>query len=93
MPAGAGVHRKSGSPTPTAATHLPTNPPNHPPSFSFPPTFPPKQVQDVLKQSGKQLGQPLRLTGFVRVQVGEGLEAEQKDFAAEVAETLKATAA
>ncbi|PSC75347.1 elongation factor Ts [Micractinium conductrix] len=50
------------------------------------------KVQDVLKQSGKQLGADLQLTGFVRVQVGEGLEAEQKDFAAEVAETLKAAA-
>jgi elongation factor Ts len=45
-----------------------------------------------LAQAGQQLGAQLRLTGFARVQVGEGLEAEQKDFAAEVAETLKATA-
>lgn len=65
-----------------------------------PPSFPlasPKQptdsqVQDVLRESGKQLGAALSLSGFVRVQVGEGLEAEQKDFAAEVAETLKAAA-
>lgn len=50
------------------------------------------QVQDVLKRTGKQVGSELRLTGFLRVQVGEGLEQEQKDFAAEVAETLKAAA-
>jgi elongation factor Ts len=51
------------------------------------------QVQDVLAQAGKELGSELRLTDFLRVQVGEGLEQEQKDFAAEVAETLKAAAA
>ncbi|EFN51349.1 hypothetical protein CHLNCDRAFT_37444 [Chlorella variabilis] len=50
------------------------------------------KVQDVLKRTGKQVGSELRLTGFLRVQVGEGLEQEQKDFAAEVAETLKAAA-
>jgi elongation factor Ts len=49
-------------------------------------------VQDVLKQRGKELGSELRLTDFVRVQVGEGLEQEQKNFADEVAETLKAAA-
>lgn len=57
-------------------------------------THPPNtQVQDVLKQRGKQLGADLTVSGFVRVQVGEGLEAEAKDFAAEVAETIKATSA
>ncbi len=50
------------------------------------------QVQEVLKQSSKQLGQDLQVTGFVRVQVGEGLEAEEKDFAKEVEETLKSVA-
>ncbi|KAI7839700.1 hypothetical protein COHA_006507 [Chlorella ohadii] len=44
------------------------------------------KVQDVLKQNSKQLGSDLSISGFVRVQVGEGLEAEAKDFAAEVAE-------
>ena len=52
----------------------------------------PPQVQDVLKQRGKELGSELRLTDFVRVQVGEGLEQEQKNFADEVAETLRAAA-
>ncbi|KAL4434430.1 hypothetical protein ABPG75_000871 [Micractinium tetrahymenae] len=50
------------------------------------------QVRDVLKQSGKQLGADLKITGFVRVQVGEGLESEEKDFAKEVEETLKSVA-
>lgn len=54
--------------------------------------FPVVQVQEVLKQSSKQLGQDLQVTGFVRVQVGEGLEAEEKDFAKEVEETLKSVA-
>ena len=56
-----------------------------------PPLLPP-QVHDVLKQRGKEVGSELRLTDFVRVQVGEGLEQEQKNFADEVAETLKAAA-
>lgn len=52
----------------------------------------PVQVRDVLKQNSKQLGTDLQITGFVRVQVGEGLEAEEKDFAKEVEETLKSVA-
>lgn len=46
----------------------------------------------MLQQAGKRLGGELSVSGMVRVQVGEGLEAEAKDFAAEVAETLKAAA-
>ncbi|GAB4823613.1 hypothetical protein N2152v2_010659 [Parachlorella kessleri] len=52
-----------------------------------------QKVKDVLAAAAKQAGcGKLQVTSFVRVQVGEGLEAEQKDFAAEVAETLKAVA-
>ena len=40
-------------------------------------------VGKLLKQSGAQL------TGFVRFEVGEGIEKEEKDFAAEVAAQLK----
>lgn len=44
-----------------------------------------KKVGAVVKEAG------LKVTGFVRLQVGEGLEAKEGgDFAAEVAQTLKA---
>ena len=58
---------------------------------ALPPLLP-LQVQDVLKQRSKEVGSELRLTDFLRVQVGEGLEQDQKNFADEVAETLKAAA-
>ena len=47
------------------------------------------KVKDLLKQSAKELGIELSISGFVRVQCGEGLEEEgKKDFASEVADTL-----
>ncbi|WP_120496071.1 translation elongation factor Ts [Kiloniella sp. EL199] len=36
----------------------------------------------------KELGVPVKLTGFVRFQLGEGIEKKEEDFAAEVAATL-----
>ncbi len=50
-----------------------------------------KVLQDYVKTAGKQMGIDLRIGSFARVQVGEGLEKSDKDFAAEVAETLKST--
>lgn len=50
-----------------------------------------KWLQDYVKAAGKQLGIDLRISSFARVQVGEGLEKSEKDFAAEVAETIKST--
>ena len=38
------------------------------------------------------MGIDLTVGSFVRVQVGEGLEKAEKDFAAEVADTIKSTA-
>ena len=42
-------------------------------------------VADVVAQAGKEAGTPVTLAGFVRFQLGEGIEKEQTDFAAEVA--------
>ena len=50
-----------------------------------------KVLQDYVKTAGKQMGIDLRIGSFAHVQVGEGLEKSDKDFAAEVAETLKST--
>ncbi len=43
------------------------------------------KVKKVVEQAGKDLGAPVRLAGFVRFQLGEGIEKEEADFAAEVA--------
>ena len=42
-------------------------------------------VADVVAQAGKETGTPVTLAGFVRFQLGEGIEKKQEDFAAEVA--------
>lgn len=43
------------------------------------------KVADVLAKAGKDLGAPVSVAGFVRFQLGEGIEKEASDFAAEVA--------
>lgn len=48
------------------------------------------RIKDVVAQAAKEAGQPIKLTGFVRFALGEGIEKEQTDFAAEVAAQLKA---
>lgn len=47
------------------------------------------QIRKVIENLGKELGTEVRLTGFVRFQLGEGVEKEESDFASEVAATLK----
>ena len=42
-------------------------------------------VADVVAAAGKDAGTPIALKGFVRFQLGEGIEKQQGDFAAEVA--------
>jgi elongation factor Ts len=44
-----------------------------------------KTVGQVLKEMGGKLGGPVTLTNFVRYALGEGIEREETDFAAEVA--------
>ncbi|MCD2324836.1 translation elongation factor Ts [Sphingomonas sp. IC-56] len=44
-------------------------------------------VQDVIAQAGKDAGTTITLTDYVRFQLGEGIEKEESDFAAEVAAT------
>jgi elongation factor Ts len=46
---------------------------------------PDKRIKQVVEQASKDLGTPVKLAGFVRYQLGEGIEKEQADFAAEVA--------
>ena len=42
-------------------------------------------VADVVAAAGKHAGAPIALKGFVRFQLGEGIEKQESDFAAEVA--------
>jgi elongation factor Ts len=45
------------------------------------------KVGDVIKNAEKDVGAPIKLTKFVRYALGEGIEKEVTDFAAEVAAT------
>jgi len=42
-------------------------------------------VEQLVEQTGKELGAPLKVAGFVRFGLGEGIEKKTEDFAAEVA--------
>ena len=46
------------------------------------------KVSKVLEGAAKEVGAPVALAGFVRLELGEGVEREEQDFAAEVAATI-----
>jgi elongation factor Ts len=46
-------------------------------------------VEQALKDAEKDIGAPAKITGFVRFALGEGIEKETSDFAAEVAAAVK----
>ncbi|TKT76961.1 translation elongation factor Ts [Aquamicrobium sp. LC103] len=46
-------------------------------------------VEQALKDAEKEIGAPAKITGFVRFALGEGIEKEETDFAAEVAAAVK----
>jgi len=46
-------------------------------------------IADVVAQAGKQAGKPITLVDYVRFQLGEGIEKEATDFAAEVAAAVR----
>jgi len=46
-------------------------------------------VEKALKEAEKDIGAPARITGFLRFALGEGIEKETTDFAAEVAAAVK----
>ena len=43
------------------------------------------KVADVVTAAGKEAGADIKVTGYTRFQLGEGIEVEEEDFAAEVA--------
>jgi len=46
------------------------------------------RVKQVVEAAGKELGAPVRIAGFVRFTLGEGIDKQDSDFASEVAATL-----
>ena len=42
------------------------------------------KISDVVANAAKEAGSEIKLTGFVRFQLGDGIEKEEEDFAAEV---------
>jgi len=48
------------------------------------------RISKVLESAAKDAGAPISIAGFVRFQLGEGIEKEEADFAAEVAATAGA---
>ena len=50
---------------------------------------PDKSVAQALKEAEGKVGGPLKVTGFVRYSLGEGIEKQESDFAAEVAAAAK----
>ncbi|WP_375627177.1 MULTISPECIES: translation elongation factor Ts [unclassified Bartonella] len=46
-------------------------------------------VEAALKDAEKSIGAPAKITGFIRFALGEGVEKEESDFAAEVAAAVK----
>ena len=46
-------------------------------------------VEQAIKDAEKDAGAPVTIKGFVRLALGEGVEKEEEDFAAEVAAAVK----
>ena len=44
-----------------------------------------QNVAQALKEAEGKVGGPVKVTGFVRYKLGEGVEKQESDFAAEVA--------
>ena len=50
---------------------------------------PDTKINKLLENAAKDVGAPVALTGYSRIQLGEGIEKEEVDFAAEVAATAR----
>ena len=46
------------------------------------------KIREVIENTSKEIGAPITLSAFVRYELGEGIEQEEKDFAAEVAAVI-----
>jgi elongation factor Ts len=50
---------------------------------------PDQTVEQLVAETAKQVGSPIKVAGFVRLALGEGVEKKEEDFAAEVAAMTK----
>ena len=50
------------------------------------------RVKQVIEKAAKEFGAPVKIAGFVRMALGEGIQKEEKDFAAEVAAAAQVSA-
>ena len=48
-------------------------------------------VEQAVKEAERTVGAPIKITGFVRYALGEGIERKETDFAAEVAAAVSGT--
>ncbi len=48
------------------------------------------KVATVVERAGKEFGAPVKVAGFIKFVLGEGIEKEETDFAAEVAAQVSA---
>ena len=48
------------------------------------------KISKLLENAEKDAGAPVKLTGYARIQLGEGIEKEEEDFAAEVSKVANA---
>ena len=55
--------------------------------------LPSRRIPVIRHKAGKDAGAPIKVTGFVRYALGEGIEKKEEDFAAEVAKTVAASKA
>lgn len=47
------------------------------------------KISELIVNASKELGSPINITNFIRYELGEGIEQEEKNFAAEVAAVIK----
>ena len=52
---------------------------------------PDQTIEQLVAETAKQLGSPVKIVGFARLALGEGVEKETSDFAADVAAMTGAT--
>ena len=50
-----------------------------------------RSIAKVIEDEAAALGTDVKMTAYVRMGLGEGIEKKEEDFAAEVAATLKST--
>jgi len=48
-----------------------------------------RSIEQVIADEAKSLGADIKMTGYVRMELGDGIEKKEEDFAAEVAAAVQ----